>query len=136
MGATVFDAGVTEDYDQFSQEFRLTSPADQTVSWIGGVYFQNYGLDEHDYLHVPTTSLVMPVLTSAFLQQGLCNSLATCSGLAGAFSECGEPARLQPGQHGVFGVRAGHLAHQRFLEAGVRWPLHGRRQGRLAGHAP
>jgi outer membrane receptor protein involved in Fe transport len=91
VGATVFDAGVTEHYDQFSQEFRLTSPADQTLSWIAGVYFQDYGLSEHDYLHVPTTSLVMPVLTSAFLQQGLCNSLATCSGLAGAFSDAVNP---------------------------------------------
>jgi iron complex outermembrane receptor protein len=91
VGATVFDAGVSENYDQFSQEFRLTSPADQTLSWIAGVYFQDYGLSEHDYLHVPTTSLVMPVLTSAFLQQGLCNSLATCSGLAGAFSNAVNP---------------------------------------------
>jgi iron complex outermembrane recepter protein len=91
VGATVFDAGITEDYGQFSQEFRLTSPADQTVSWIAGVFFQEYALDEHDYLHVPTTSLVMPVLTSAFLQQGLCNSLATCAGLAGAFSDAVNP---------------------------------------------
>ena len=91
VGATVFNAGITEDYGQFSQELRLTSPADQTVSWIAGVYFQDYDLDEHDYLHVPTTSLVMPVLTSAFLQQGLCNSLATCSGLAGAFSDAVNP---------------------------------------------
>ena len=45
------------------------------------MYYQDYHLDEQDYLLVPTTSLVMPVLTTAFLQQGLCNSLATCSGL-------------------------------------------------------
>ena len=91
VGATVFDAGITEDYGQFSEELRLTSPADQKVSWIAGVYFQKSSLDERDYLHVPTTSLVMPVLTSAFLQQGLCNSLATCSGLAGAFSNAVNP---------------------------------------------
>jgi outer membrane receptor protein involved in Fe transport len=91
VGATVFNAGITEDYGQFSQELRLASPADQTVSWIAGVYFQDYSLDEHDYLHVPTNSLLIPVLTSAFLQRGLCNSLATCSGLAGAFSDATNP---------------------------------------------
>jgi iron complex outermembrane recepter protein len=97
VGATVFNAGVVEDYTQFSQEFRVTSPADQTLSWIAGVFFQDYDLEESDYLYVPSTSLVMPVLTSAFLQQGLCNSLATCSGLAGAFSNAANPRDFRQG---------------------------------------
>ncbi len=91
VGATVFGAGISENYNQFSQELRVASPLDQTVSWIAGVFFQKYNLDEHDYIHVPTTSLVIPVLTSAFLQQGLCNSPATCSALSGAFSDAANP---------------------------------------------
>ena len=66
VGATVFNAGITEDYDQFSQEVRLASPVDQRVSWLAGVFFQDYGLDETDYLYVPTTSLVVPVLARSF----------------------------------------------------------------------
>jgi iron complex outermembrane recepter protein len=66
VGATVFDAGITEDYDQFSQEVRLASSPDEPVSWIGGVFYQRYALDETDYLHVPTTSLVVPVLAQSF----------------------------------------------------------------------
>jgi iron complex outermembrane recepter protein len=62
VGATVFNAGVTEDYDQLSQELRFTSPADRTVSWIGGVFYQDYDLDETDYLYVPPNSLAIPVL--------------------------------------------------------------------------
>ena len=62
VGATVFNAGVNEDYKQFSQELRLASSADATVSWIGGLFFQEYDLDETDYLYVPTNSLAIPVL--------------------------------------------------------------------------
>jgi outer membrane receptor protein involved in Fe transport len=62
VGATVFNAGVTENYTQFSQELRLTSPADQRLSWIGGLFYQRYNLDETDYLYLPPTSLAIPVL--------------------------------------------------------------------------
>lgn len=123
VGATVFDAGITEHYDQFSQEFRLTSPADQTLSWIAGVYFQDYGLSEHDYLHVPSTSLVMPVLTSAFLQQGLCNSLATCSALAGAFSEAVNPRDFKQDStlYSVFAQATWHINDSWKLAFGGRY---------------
>jgi iron complex outermembrane recepter protein len=65
-GATLFNAGITEDYDQTSLELRLASPTTGTVSWIGGLYFQKYDLDETDYLYVPTNSLVVPVLALSF----------------------------------------------------------------------
>jgi outer membrane receptor protein involved in Fe transport len=62
VGATVFNAGVNEDYSQFSQELRLTSPAGQPFSWIGGLFYQHYDLTESDYLYLPPTSLAIPVL--------------------------------------------------------------------------
>ena len=62
VGAYVLDAGITEDYTQFSQEFRLASPVEGRLSWIAGLSYQRYALDETDYLHVPTNSLVVPVL--------------------------------------------------------------------------
>jgi iron complex outermembrane receptor protein len=63
VGATVFDASDGEKYNQLSQELRVTSAADQTVSWIGGIFFQRYDLQEHDYLYLPPTSLAIPVLS-------------------------------------------------------------------------
>jgi len=63
VGATVFDAGVTEDYKQLSEEIRFASATDQTVSWIAGLFYQDYELDEGDYLHVPTNSLAVPVVS-------------------------------------------------------------------------
>jgi len=62
VGATIFTAGVGEEYDQYSQELRFTSPTGGTFSWIGGLFWQRYELDENDYLYVPPTSLVMSVL--------------------------------------------------------------------------
>jgi iron complex outermembrane receptor protein len=35
----------TEDYQQFSQEFRLTSPAGETLEYIAGLYYQDADLD-------------------------------------------------------------------------------------------
>lgn len=61
-GANVFTAGLTEDYNQFSQELRLASQKDQTVSWIGGLYFQRYSLDESDFIFVPGNSIIVPLL--------------------------------------------------------------------------
>jgi outer membrane receptor protein involved in Fe transport len=60
--ATVFNTGITEDYKQLSQELRFASPANQTVSWIGGLFYQDQSLDETDYIYVPPTSLAVTVL--------------------------------------------------------------------------
>ncbi len=62
VAATVFNAGVREDYRQISQELRFTSAPDGTLPWIAGLYFQDYELDESDYLYVPPTSLVPTIL--------------------------------------------------------------------------
>ena len=62
-GATVFSAGVKEDYTQFSQELRLTSPKEDRLAWIGGLFYQRYGLNEGDYLFLPYNSLAIPVLS-------------------------------------------------------------------------
>ena len=61
-GANLFTAGITESYKQVSQELRFASPTDQTVSWIGGAFLQNYDLDESDFIFVPGNSVVVPLL--------------------------------------------------------------------------
>ena len=46
--ASGFDVWVNngaEEYEQFSQELRLTSPGGQSFDWIAGVYYQNWDLD-------------------------------------------------------------------------------------------
>jgi outer membrane receptor protein involved in Fe transport len=92
VGATVFDAAVNEDYDQFSEELRLASPVNQPVSWIGGLFYQRYDLDEDDYLHVPSTSLVVPVLAQSFAgNPALGGTPQSRAALANFFSNAANP---------------------------------------------
>ena len=50
-GIDAFTMRQEENYEQFSQEIRLTSPGGETVDWIAGVYYQDWDLDfDADFL--------------------------------------------------------------------------------------
>lgn len=40
--AEILNLELFEDYDQFSQEIRITSPLGETFEWIGGLFYQDY----------------------------------------------------------------------------------------------
>ncbi len=63
-GANVFTAGFEEQFEQFSQELRLTSPAGQTLSYIAGIYFETRELNFFDTLFVNDTSVIVPVVNA------------------------------------------------------------------------
>jgi len=58
VAAPVFNVDINENYDQFSQEFRIISPLSDTFDWIGGVYFQNSDTEFDDRIKVPTNSIL------------------------------------------------------------------------------
>ncbi len=62
-GAPGFNILSREEYDQVSQEFRLTSPEDEAISYIAGVFFQTSNLKFHDDINVPTDSFIPTALT-------------------------------------------------------------------------
>ncbi|ACE82733.1 TonB-dependent receptor [Cellvibrio japonicus] len=64
-GAPGFNILSMEDYSQFSQEFRIASPEDQTFSYLGGAFFQTADLDFHDEIRVPTNSVIPTALVSS-----------------------------------------------------------------------
>jgi outer membrane receptor protein involved in Fe transport len=72
-GAPGFNIFSDEKYRQVSQEIRLVSDADQTVSWIGGVFYQGSNIQFHDKVFVPTNSViataVSPLLRGASTQR-------------------------------------------------------------------
>lgn len=61
-GADVFGAALQETYDQFSQEFRLSSPLGGTFDYIAGVYYQTSDHDFADQIIVSPTSLLITAI--------------------------------------------------------------------------
>ena len=56
--ASIFNALQDEQFEQFSQELRLTSPGGETFDYIAGVFYQSNELDFEDEINVPNNSLL------------------------------------------------------------------------------
>ncbi|MEP5765884.1 MAG: TonB-dependent receptor [Halieaceae bacterium] len=56
-GIDAYTSKAGEDYDQFSQEIRLTSPGGQTIDWIAGAYYQDWDLKYRSDFRVDGESL-------------------------------------------------------------------------------
>jgi iron complex outermembrane receptor protein len=63
-GAPGFNILSDEDYSQISQELRIASPEDETISYLGGLFFQSSDLKFHDAIRVPTDSFIPTALGS------------------------------------------------------------------------
>lgn len=63
-GAIVFGAALQESYDQFSQEFRLTSPLGGTFDYIAGLYYQTSDHDYADQIIVQSNSVLVPAINA------------------------------------------------------------------------
>lgn len=55
--ASVFDVQLQEDYEQFSQEIRLTSPTGGNIEWMAGAYYQSTEMDSLERINLPPDSL-------------------------------------------------------------------------------
>lgn len=56
-GIDAFTQAQQEEYEQFSQEIRFTSPGGETIDWIAGAYYQDWDLDFHADFVVDDESL-------------------------------------------------------------------------------
>jgi iron complex outermembrane recepter protein len=63
--ASVFYATFDEEFEQFSQELRLTSPGGETIDYIAGLFYQTSELDFQDSINVADNSLLR-VLNPSF----------------------------------------------------------------------
>ncbi len=63
-GADVFGAALQETYDQFSQEFRLSSPIGERFDYIAGLYYQTSEHDYADQITVSPTSVLIPAINA------------------------------------------------------------------------
>ncbi len=60
--ASIFGAALQEQYEQFSQEFRLSSPLMDAYDYILGVYYQTSEHNYADQIIVPADSVLIPAL--------------------------------------------------------------------------
>ena len=113
-GGNLFTAGITESYKQVSQELRFASPTDQTVSWIGGAFLQNYDLDESDYIFVPGNSVVVPLVNS---------NPALPMGSGAFFANTRNPRVFKQDSEmfALFGQGTWSISDALRLTAGLRW---------------
>lgn len=62
--ANVFAAVFRENFDQVSQEFRLTSDLGRRMEYIAGLYFQQDNLDFFDSLRIDSGSVLVPLVNA------------------------------------------------------------------------
>ena len=61
-GANVFGAALQEEYDQFSQEIRLTSPLNDNYDYILGLFYQTSDHSYRDQIIVDSASILIPAV--------------------------------------------------------------------------
>jgi outer membrane receptor protein involved in Fe transport len=83
-GAPLFNVKSSENYDQYSQEFRIVSPAGKTIEYIAGGYYQTSDLGFKDRFYVPTGSPTPQVIAGGVRQSLIQNVLAANPGLTPA----------------------------------------------------
>ena len=70
-GASIFTADTTEEFEQLSQEIRITSPGGETVDYIAGVFYQKSEIDFQDAIIIPDDSLLLPAFAATLTGLGL-----------------------------------------------------------------
>ena len=64
-GANVFGAALQEQYEQFSQEIRLSSPLNENYDYIAGIYYQTSDHDFFDQIIVAPNSILVPAINGS-----------------------------------------------------------------------
>jgi iron complex outermembrane receptor protein len=91
-GAPVFDAGRQEEYQQLSQEFRVTSDLGSNFDYIAGLFFQDTDLTYADQIQLPDPTVVNTAL--GLLGAGALQPFAPGSSTDRTFNQEGEVIAL------------------------------------------
>lgn len=63
-GGNVFNVTMGEEFDQLSQEIRVTSPTGGKVEYIVGAYYETSDVEFRDTIQVPGNSVLVPLLNN------------------------------------------------------------------------
>jgi len=110
-GGNVFSVDFSEDFSQFSQEFRLMSPGGERIDWIAGLYYQSNDLDFYDSINMPADSILVPVI------DGLAGA-----GAGGLIADTSVPRYFNQGTdvYSVFGQLTWNFTDRWYLTGGAR----------------
>jgi outer membrane receptor protein involved in Fe transport len=118
-GGNVFGVLMGEDFDQTSQELRLTSPTGGAADYIVGAYFETSDLVFTDTIQLPANSVLVPLLNAnpAFIGTPL-------EGIAGtAVADTGTPRRFRQDaqSYSVFGQVGWNMSEELRTTFGLRY---------------
>ena len=116
-GADVFGAALQESYDQFSQEFRLSSPVGGTVDYIAGLYYQTSDHEFADQIIVSPESLLIKAIN---LRSGTPLDPTDGSGAAVANTMATRTAGVDNDVLSAFAQFNWHLSDNFTLQVGAR----------------
>ena len=116
-GADVFGAALQESYEQFSQEFRLSSPVGGTVDYIAGLYYQT---SEHEFADQIIVSPQSLLITAINLQTDPIGDPTAGSGLAVANTMASRTASVENDVLSAFAQFNWHLSDSFTLQVGAR----------------
>lgn len=63
IAAQIINAPLQEEYEQFSQEFRIATPSDQSFAWQAGIFYQTSDMDYQDSIAIPDGPVGRPDLS-------------------------------------------------------------------------
>ena len=109
-GGNVFGAALQEEYSQFSQELRLTSPLGGDFDYIAGLYYQTSEHEYADQITVAANSILVPAI----------NGLSPGAGNLVAGTEASRLARVDADVLSVFAQLNWHLSDVHTLQLGGR----------------
>jgi hypothetical protein len=116
-GADVFGAALQETYDQFSQEFRLSSPVGERFDYIVGLYYQTSDHDFADQIIVTPESLLVPAIN---LQTGTPGNPADGSGALVAGTMASRTATVDNDVLSAFAQFNWHVTDEFTVQLGAR----------------
>lgn len=123
-GGNVFTLPLSEEFEQFSQEFRLTSPGGEKLDYIVGAFFQTSNHTYTDGLKIDSTSVLVPLLNGNPDLAGFA-PLFGALGVAGAGSiladtSGGRIAKVDADVYSAFGQFSYHITDDLTLQLGGR----------------
>ncbi|NOZ42241.1 MAG: TonB-dependent receptor, partial [Alphaproteobacteria bacterium] len=123
-GANIFSLPLAEQYKQYSQEIRLTSPLGENFDYILGAYFERSNHGYQDAIHINNTSVLIPLLNGnpklapfapLFGALGVSGAGALFAGTAGP-----RTAKVDADVYSAFTQLSWHMSDKMTLQLGGR----------------